>query len=230
MLEALRSEVLQANLEVVRRGLVIYTFGNASGLARDEGLVVIKPSGVPYDKMTPADMVIADLEGRVVEGSLRPSSDLATHVALYRAFPLIGGIVHTHSRHATAWAQAGREIPCFGTTHADYFYGVIPITEELTAEEISGDYVLNTGHAIARVVNRKEPLAVPAALVRGHAPFTWGANVHDAAHNAVVLESVAKMAHFTRLLNPDVAPVSQSLLDRHYQRKHGASATYGQKA
>jgi L-ribulose-5-phosphate 4-epimerase len=230
LLEPLRIEVLEANLALVRAGLVLYTFGNASGIDRVSGLVAIKPSGVPYESMTPADIVIVDLSGRVVDGDKKPSSDLHTHLLLYKEFAALGGVVHTHSEYATAWAQAGREIPCYGTTHADYFYGVIPITEELTAEEISGDYVLNTGHAIARVVNRKEPLAVPAALVRGHAPFTWGANVHDAAHNAVVLESVAKMAHFTRLLNPDVAPVSQSLLDRHYQRKHGASATYGQKA
>ena len=228
MLEALRSEVLQANLEVVRRGLVIYTFGNASGLARDEGLVVIKPSGVPYDKMTPADMVIADLEGRVVEGSLRPSSDLATHVALYRAFPSIGGIVHTHSRHATAWAQAAREIPCFGTTHADYFHGPVPVTRHLTAAEIESDYEGNTGVAIVELMQGREPLAVPGVLVAGHAPFCWGKTAADAAHVAVVLEQLAAMALETIALNPAAEPISEAQLNKHYFRKHGPKATYGQ--
>lgn len=221
MLEALRAQVLEANLEVVRRGLVIYTFGNASGLAREEKLIVIKPSGVPYDKMTPADMVITDLDGRVVEGKLRPSSDLATHVALYRAFPAIGGVVHTHSRHATAWAQSGREIPCFGTTHADYFYGPVPLTRHLTAEEIDADYEGNTGMAIIEAMQGREPLAVPGVLVAGHAPFCWGKTAADAAHTAVVLEYLAGMAVETIMIDPAAKPISDAQLNKHYFRKHG---------
>jgi len=228
MLEALRSEVLEANLEVVRRGLVIYTFGNASGLAREEGLVVIKPSGVPYDKMTPAHMVIADLEGRVVEGTLRPSSDLATHVALYRAFPSIGGIVHTHSRHATAWAQAAREIPCFGTTHADYFHGPVPLTRHLTPAEIDSDYEGNTGAAIVELMQGREPLDSPGVLVAGHAPFCWGRTPAEAAHNAVILEELAAMALQTITINPAAKPISDAQRNKHYFRKHGPKATYGQ--
>jgi len=229
MLEALRSEVLEANLEVVRRGLVIYTFGNASGLAREEGLVVIKPSGVPYDKMTPAHMVIADLEGRVVEGTLRPSSDLATHVALYRAFPSIGGVAHTHSRHATAWAQARREIPCFGTTHADYFHGAVPVTSALTAEEIEAGYEASTGVAIIRLMEGRDPLGCPAVLVAGHAPFCWGASAAEAAHTAVIVEELAAMAWQTLTINPAAVPISEALRDKHHFRKHGPTATYGQK-
>jgi L-ribulose-5-phosphate 4-epimerase len=229
LLEELRVEVLQANLELVRAGLVLYTFGNASGISREEGLVAIKPSGVPYETMQPADIVIVDMAGKVVDGGMKPSSDLQTHLLLYKEFAGLGGVVHTHSEYATAWAQAGCEIPCYGTTHADYFYGTVPVTKELTAEEISGDYVLNTGYAITRLMKGIDPLAIPGALVRGHAPFCWGATPHDAAHNAVVLENVAKMAYFTRLLNPQVQPVSQALLDRHYQRKHGPKSTYGQK-
>jgi L-ribulose-5-phosphate 4-epimerase len=228
MLESLRAQVLEANLEVVRRGLVIYTFGNASGLARQEGLVVIKPSGVPYDKMTPADMVITDLDGRVVEGKLRPSSDLATHVALYRAFPMIGGIVHTHSRHATAWAQAGREIPCFGTTHADYFHGPVPLTRHLTAAEIDADYEGTTGVAIIEAMQGREPLATPGVLVAGHAPFCWGKTAADAAHTAVVLEYIAGMAAQTVAIHPAAQPISDAQLNKHYFRKHGPKATYGQ--
>ena len=228
MLEALRAQVLEANLEVVRRGLVIYTFGNASGLAREEKLIVIKPSGVPYDKMTPADMVITDLDGRVVEGKLRPSSDLATHVALYRAFPSIGGVVHTHSRHATAWAQSGREIPCFGTTHADYFYGPVPLTRHLTAAEIDADYEGNTGVAIIEAMQGREPLAVPGVLVAGHAPFCWGKTAADAAHTAVVLEYLAGMAVETITIDPAARPISDAQLNKHYFRKHGPKATYGQ--
>jgi len=228
MLEALRVEVLEANLEVVRRGLVIYTFGNASAIDRDQGLVAIKPSGVPYDKMTAAHMVITDLEGRVVEGSLRPSSDLATHVALYRAFPAIGGIVHTHSRRATAWAQAGREIPCFGTTHADYFHGPVPVTRQLTAAEIEADYEGNTGVAIVELMRNREPLATPGVLVAGHAPFCWGRTAAEAAHNAVVLEYLAAMAAETLAINPAAAPISDAQLNKHYFRKHGPKATYGQ--
>lgn len=230
LLEKLRAETLEANLELVQRGLVLYTFGNASGIDREQGLVAIKPSGVPYEKLRPEDMVLTDLEGRLVEKGLRPSSDLATHLLLYREFPAIGGVVHTHSEYATAWAQAGRPIPPYGTTHADYFYGPVPVTDELSSEEIGGDYVLNTGHAIVRRfrAGNLDPLATPAVLVAGHAPFCWGATVHDAAHNAVVLEAVARMAYFTVTLNAECGGVSQSLLDRHYFRKHGASRTYGQ--
>jgi L-ribulose-5-phosphate 4-epimerase len=232
MLDALRAEVLEANLEIVRRGLVLYTFGNASGIDRATGMVAIKPSGVPYDTMTPADLVITDLDGKVVEGAMKPSSDLATHLLLYREFPSIGGVVHTHSEYATAWAQAGRDIPAYGTTHADYFYGPVPVTEELTGEEIGGDYVLNTGMAIVRRFRERDreldPEAVPGVLVRGHAPFVWGKTPIDAAHNAVVLEAVARMAYFTATLNATCEGVSQPLLDRHYFRKHGAKATYGQ--
>jgi L-ribulose-5-phosphate 4-epimerase len=230
MLENLKSQVLEANLELVRRGLVLYTFGNASGIDRERGLVAIKPSGVPYDEMTAAHMVVSDLEGRIVEGDLKPSSDLATHLELYREFPSIGGVVHTHSEYATAWAQAGREIPAYGTTHADYFYGPVPVTEELNAEEIGGDYVLNTGRAIVRRFRGLDPEAVPGVLVAGHAPFTWGRDALQAAYHAVVLEAVARMAFYTATLNPDGRGVSQALLDRHYFRKHGAQATYGQRS
>lgn len=229
LLESLRAEVLEANLELVRRGLILYTFGNASGIARAEGLVAIKPSGVPYEKLTPADMVITDLEGKIVDGKLKPSSDLHTHLLLYKEFAAIGGVVHTHSEYATAWAQAGRSIPAYGTTHADYFYGPVPVTDELTADEINGDYVLNTGVAICRRFRDLDPTAIPGVLVAGHAPFCWGKTPADAAHNAVVLEAVAKMAYYTATLQPDATGVSQTLLDRHYFRKHGANATYGQK-
>jgi L-ribulose-5-phosphate 4-epimerase len=227
-LAKLKEEVLEANLELVRRGLVLYTFGNASGIAREQGLVVIKPSGVAYESLRPQDMVVTDLEGTLIDSSLRPSSDLATHLLLYKEFPTIGAVVHTHSEYATAWAQAGREIPAYGTTHADYFYGPVPVTEELRPEEIEGDYVLNTGIAIARRFEELDPEAMPAVLVAGHAPFCWGRNPHEAAHNAVVLEAVARMAYFTATLRHDCAGVSQALLDRHYFRKHGAKATYGQ--
>src|SRR5882724_11499549 len=221
ILKALREEVLEANLELVRRGLVLYTFGNASGIARDEGLVVIKPSGVPYDKMKPEDLVVTDLHGKIVEGSLRPSSDVATHVILYREFGSIGGVTHTHSRAATSWAQAQREIPCFGTTHADYFHGPAPVTQPLTPEEIDADYEANTGHAIVRRFHGIDPLSRPAVLVAGHAPFTWGETVAAAAHTAVVLEEIAHMALETLAVNPQTSPISQSLLDKHFLRKHG---------
>jgi len=228
MLESLRAEVYEANLEVVRRGLVIYTFGNASGFAKEQGLVVIKPSGVPYDKVTPADMVISDLDGKVVEGRLKPSSDLATHIAIYRAFAGVHGVVHTHSRHATAWAQARREIPCFGTTHADYFRGPIPVTDPLSAEQIAGDYEWETGQAIIERFRTLDPLAVPAVLVCGHAPFAWGRTPALAAHNAVILEEVARMALETITINPVADALPDELRDRHFLRKHGPKATYGQ--
>jgi L-ribulose-5-phosphate 4-epimerase len=228
MLENLKSQVLEANLELVRRGLVLYTFGNASGIDRDESLVVIKPSGVPYASMTPGDMVVSTIDGKILDSALKPSSDLATHLELYRAFPSIGGVVHTHSEYATAWAQAGREIPAYGTTHADYFYGSVPVTEELSDQEIGGDYVLNTGKAILRRFQSLDPEAIPGVLVAGHAPFTWGKDAMQAAYHAVVLEAVARMAFYTVTLNPESPGVSQALLDRHYFRKHGAKATYGQ--
>jgi L-ribulose-5-phosphate 4-epimerase len=228
MLDTLKSQVLEANLELVRRGLVLYTFGNASGIDREQGLVAIKPSGVAYERLTAADMVVSDLSGKIIGGTLKPSSDLDTHLELYREFPGIGGVVHTHSEFATAWAQAGREIPAYGTTHADYFYGPVPVTEELSAGEIGDGYVLNTGKAIVRRFRSLDPLAVPGVLVAGHAPFAWGKDAMDAAYHAVVLESVARMAFYTALLNPECAGISQALLDRHHFRKHGAKATYGQ--
>jgi L-ribulose-5-phosphate 4-epimerase len=229
LLETLRAEVYEANLELVRRGLVIYTFGNASGVSREHGLIVIKPSGVPYEKMTAADMVVTDLNGKVVEGQLRPSSDLATHAALYRAFPSIGGVVHTHSRHATAWAQAGREIPCFGTTHADYFCGAIPVTATLSPKEIASEYEANTGVVLVRLLEGRDPLGCPAALVAGHAPFCWGSSVSDAVHTAVIVEELAAMAWQTLTINPGALPIHDSLRDKHYFRKHGPGASYGQK-
>lgn len=228
LLEQLRIDVLEASLELVRRGLVLYTFGNVSGISRQDGRVAIKPSGVPYETMKPVDIVITDLAGQVVDGTMKPSSDLHTHLLLYKNFSAIGAVVHTHSEYATAWAQAGRAIPPYGTTHADYFYGPVPVTEDLTDEEIAGDYVQNTGHAITRRFKSLDPYAIPGVLVRGHAPFCWGNTPDDAVHNAVVLENVAKMAYTTTLLNPQAPPVSQALLDRHYLRKHGAAATYGQ--
>lgn len=229
MLEELRRQVLEANLEIVRRGLVLYTFGNVSGIDRQTGLVAIKPSGVSYETMKPEDMVVTDLDGKIVEGSLRPSSDLGTHLLVYREFPSIGAVVHTHSEYATAWAQAGRSIPALGTTHADYFHGPVPVTDELSADDIAGDYVHNTGLAIVRRFRNLDPDAMPAVLVAGHAPFCWGKTAADAAHHAVVLEAVARMAYYTLTLRPECSGVSQTLLDRHYFRKHGASATYGQR-
>jgi L-ribulose-5-phosphate 4-epimerase len=228
MLEQLKEEVLEANLEVVRRGLVLYTFGNASGIDRASGLVAIKPSGVPYGAMKASDFVVTDLDGKIVEGKLRPSSDLPTHLALYRAFPKVGGVVHTHSRAATVWAQAGREIPCLGTTHADYFYGSIPVAGPLTADEIRGEYELNTGLAIVRRFEGMDPLSMPAVLVAGHAPFAWGKDAAGAAYNAIVLEEVAELAWRTLLLNPAAPPLSQELMDKHFLRKHGPNASYGQ--
>jgi len=229
MLESLKEEVLEANLEIVRRGLVLYTFGNASGIDRASGHVVIKPSGVPYETMRAGDFVVTDLDGKILEGKMRPSSDLSTHLALYRAFPAVGGVVHTHSRAATLWAQAQREIPCLGTTHADYFYGPVPVAGPLTAEEIQGDYELNTGLAIVRRFQGMDPLSMPAVLVAGHAPFAWGKDAGGAAYNAVVLEEVAELAWRTLTLNASATPISQEMLDKHFLRKHGPNATYGQK-
>lgn len=228
MLATLRAEVLRANVELSRRGLALYTFGNASALAREEGLVVIKPSGVPYSTMRPEDLVVTDLDGRVVEGSMRPSSDLPTHLVLYRAFPMLGGIVHTHSHYATVWAQAGREIPCMGTTHADYFHGPVPITQPMADEEIAASYEANTGHAIVRRFRELSPAEMPAALVAGHASFCWGPTVSDAVETASILETVAHMAYDTAALNPGAAPIGPALLDKHFLRKHGANAYYGQ--
>src|SRR5579871_3295261 len=228
ILQSLREEVLESNLELVRRGLVLYTFGNASGVDREQGLVVIKPSGVDYDELRPEHMVVTDLNGKIVEGTLKPSSDLDTHTLLYREFPSIGAVVHTHSEYATSFAQAGMEIPALGTTHADYFYGPVPVTEVLTDEAIGGRYVHETGVAIVKRFQGVDPMAVPAVLVAGHAPFCWGKDADDAAHNAVVLEAVARMAYRTLTLKAHAEGVSQALLDRHYFRKHGAKATYGQ--
>jgi L-ribulose-5-phosphate 4-epimerase len=227
-LKQLREEVLEANLELVRRGLVLYTFGNASGITRGEGLVAIKPSGVPYDVLRPEDMVITDLDGSVVEGTLKPSSDLPTHLLLYRSFPDIGGVTHTHSEFATAWAQAGRPIPCLGTTHADYFHGPVPVTENLLAAEITLDYEKNTGVAICRTLANFDPISVPAVLVRGHGPFCWGPDPTTAAHHSVILEAVARMAYYTVGLDANVEPLSRVLLDKHFLRKHGSGAYYGQ--
>ena len=229
MLETLRREVLEANLELVRRGLVVDTFGNASGIAREQNLVVIKPSGVAYENLRPQDLVVSDLEGNVAEGSLRPSSDLPTHLVLYKSFPQIGGVAHTHSRSATAWAQAAREIPCLGTTHADYFRGSIPVTEMLSEQEIESGYERNTGHVIARRFAAIEPLSMPAVLVAGHAPFCWGRTPAEAAHLAWMLEEVAQMAFATLAVNPAARELPVALRDKHFLRKHGASAYYGQK-
>lgn len=228
LLPDLRMRVLDANLELQRQGLVLYTFGNASGIDRTAGLLAIKPSGVPYETLKAEDLVITDLDGRIVEGALNPSSDLDTHVLLYRKFPTIGGVVHTHSEFATSWAQAQKAIPCFGTTHADYFNGEVPVTDPLTDGEIEGDYEKNTGEVIVRRFQNLDPEAVPGVLVAGHAPFTWGKSPAAAAHTAVVLEYLAKLAFRARLIHPGLGPVSPALLRRHYDRKHGAKATYGQ--
>jgi L-ribulose-5-phosphate 4-epimerase len=229
ILKSLREEVLEANLELVRRGLVLYTFGNASGISRDDALVVIKPSGVPYEKMKPEDLVVVDLEGNAIEGNLRPSSDLPTHLVLYRAFAHVGGVAHTHSRFATAWAQAGREIPCLGTTHADYFHGPVPVTKPLTPKEIRSDYEVNTGRVIVRRFAKLDPLHMPGVLVAGHAPFCWGATPTEAAHAAVVIEEIAALATHTLIANPRARAISKHLHDKHFLRKHGNTAYYGQK-
>ncbi|ACT02834.1 L-ribulose-5-phosphate 4-epimerase [Paenibacillus sp. JDR-2] len=228
MLERLKQEVLEANLDLPKYGLVTFTWGNVSGIDRESGLVVIKPSGVPYDKLKLEDLVVVDLEGKKVEGELKPSSDTPTHLVLYKAFPQIGGIVHTHSPWATSWAQAGKGIPALGTTHADYFYGEIPVTRAMTREEIESAYELETGNVIVETFKDKDPMMIPSVLVNSHAPFNWGKDPHEAVHNAVVVEEVAKMALHTYNLNPDIQPMDQALLDKHFLRKHGANAYYGQ--
>lgn len=227
MLEHLKEKVFQANLDLVKYGLVIFTWGNVSGIDREKNLVVIKPSGVSYDKMKPKDMVVLNLYGQVVEGSLKPSSDAATHLVLYRQFQNIGGVVHTHSEWATSWAQAGKGIPAIGTTHADYFYGEIPCTRKMTQQEIEGEYELETGKVIVERFNDLDADSLPGVLVNNHGPFAWGNDANDAVHNAVVMEEVAKMAFRSFQLNPNVA-MDKTLLDKHFLRKHGNDAYYGQ--
>jgi L-ribulose-5-phosphate 4-epimerase len=233
LLESLREQVLRANQEIARRGLAPHTFGNASGIDRtgSEPLVVIKPSGVDYAALTPADLVVTDLDGKIVDGKLRPSSDLDTHTLLYREFPQIGGIVHTHSEFATSWAQAGRAIPCLGTTHADYFHGPVPVTEPLSAEEVAEAYVRNTGAVIARLfkVQKLDPVAVPGVLVAGHAPFVWGKTPAEAVEHADVLEYIARLAFRSVLLGATEAGIPKHVAEHHYLRKHGPKATYGQR-
>ena len=228
MLDSLREDVFVANKELVRRGLVIFTFGNASGYDRKAGLIVIKPSGVAYNTLRPKDLVITDIEGKIVEGDLRPSSDLPTHLALYRAFPGVNGVVHTHSRYATAWAQAGSEIPCLGTTHADYFRGPIPITTEMQEREIETRYEWNTGQKIVERFQDMDPLLTPAVLVKGHAPFCWGLSPGSAVHTAAIVEELAHLAFLTVTIRADVGEISSVLRDKHFLRKHGSQAYYGQ--
>ena len=242
MLEELRNEVYRANMELPERGLVVYTWGNVSGIDRDKGFVVIKPSGVEYEDLTPENLVIVDMDCKIVEGSMNPSSDTKTHVELYKSFSEIGGIVHTHSPHAVGWAQAGKDIPCYGTTHADYFYGSVPCTRNLTAQEVDEDYELNTGKVIAETFSARklDPLAVPGVICRSHGPFTWGKNPAKAVYHAVVLEEVAKMAMYTVTVSVDnigrylvpldyrASEAPRYVLDKHYLRKHGPNAYYGQ--
>jgi L-ribulose-5-phosphate 4-epimerase len=228
LLKTLREEVVAANQDLVRQGVVVFTFGNVSGIARKDGLIAIKPSGVPYEELSAEQIVITDLTGKVVESNLRPSSDLPTHVELYRAFPNIGGVAHTHSEYGTAFAQAKRPIPCLGTTHADYFHGPIPVTAEMTAGEIGGAYEKATGEAIIRTFGDIDPDAVPGVLVASHAPFTWGRSEAEAVHNAVILEYIARMAAHTLGIDPAAGAISRALHDKHFLRKHGASAYYGQ--
>ncbi len=230
MLEELKIKVYEANMELPRRGLVTYTWGNVSGIDREKGLFVIKPSGVEYDELRPEDMVVMSLDGSKVEGDLNPSSDTKTHLVLYNAFPLIGGIVHTHSPYAVGWAQAGEDIPCYGTTHADYFYGSVPCARHLTKEELDEDYERNTGKIIVETFRERgiDENAVPAVICHSHGPFTWGKDAAQAVYHAVVLEEVAKMALFTRQVKPDAAPAPQRIVEKHYQRKHGKNAYYGQ--
>lgn len=227
MLEKLKEEVYRANLDLVEHGLVVFTWGNVSGIDRERGLVVIKPSGVSYDEMRPQDMVVMNLYGQVVEGNLKPSSDTPTHLVLYRQFQNIGGVVHTHSEWATSWAQAGKGIPALGTTHADYFYGEVPCTRKMTKEEIEKDYELETGKVIVERFRELNPDQVPGVLVNNHGPFSWGKDAHNAVHNAVVMEEVAKMTFRTLQLNPETK-MDQVLLDKHFLRKHGKDAYYGQ--
>lgn len=228
MLEALKEEVLKANLELPKRGLITYTWGNVSGIDREKGLVVIKPSGVDYDKMTVEDMVVVDLDGNIVDGKLRPSSDTPTHLVLYKEFEELGGIVHTHSSWATTWAQIGKSIPACGTTHADYFYGSIPCTRKMTREEISSEYERETGNVIVEEFMGKNPIHCPGVIVNAHGPFTWGKNAKEAVHNSVVLEEVAKMAYYTELMSPENT-MDRVLMNKHFSRKHGKNAYYGQK-
>ena len=230
MLEELKQRVYEANMLLPRYGLVTFTWGNASEIDRETGIMAIKPSGVDYDLLSPEDMVLVDLDGKRVEGRYNPSSDTATHIELYKAFPQIGGVVHTHSSYATSWAQAGLSIPCYGTTHADYIYGEVPCLRNLTKAEIEEAYERNTGDLIVDEFRRmgKDVVAVPAVLCKNHGPFTWGKDAHDAVHNAVALEEVAKMAYRARLINPNVTPAPQELQDKHYNRKHGKNAYYGQ--
>jgi L-ribulose-5-phosphate 4-epimerase len=229
--KAQKEEILEANLQLQRMGLVIFTWGNVSGIDREKGEVTIKPSGVPYEQMNVDDLVTVDLQGKVLEGSYKPSSDLATHLEIYRSFPDCGAVVHTHSRMATAWAQAGRDLPALGTTHADYFYGPIPCTRALSSKEINGAYELETGKVIVETfqVRKIAPQAVPAVLVSGHGPFTWGSEPMNAVHNTVVLEEIAQIAFASLTINPEITGISQELLDKHYLRKHGEEAYYGQK-
>ncbi|MBR1814923.1 MAG: L-ribulose-5-phosphate 4-epimerase [Lachnospiraceae bacterium] len=230
MLEELKQKVYEANMLLPAYHLVTFTWGNVSAIDRESGLFVIKPSGVDYDKLSPEDMVVVDLEGNVVEGKYRPSSDTPTHLVLYKRFLQIGGIVHTHSPFATSWAQAGRGIPCYGTTHADYLYGEIPCIRNLTPQEIDEGYEENTGIVIADEFDRLglDPVAMPGALCKNHGPFTWGKDAHEAVHNAVVVEEVAKMALYTEMINPKAEPTPQAMQDKHYLRKHGKNAYYGQ--
>ena len=229
MLEELKQRVFEQNLALVKHNLVVLTWGNVSAIDRESGFVIIKPSGVDYATMKAEDMVVVDLDGKVVEGKYRPSSDTPTHIWLYKQFPQIGGVVHTHSTYATAWAQSGRNITAYGTTHADAFYGDVPCTRALTKEEVEGEYELNTGKVIAETFEGKDLLAIPAVLVKNHGPFTWGATPEKAVENAVTLEEVARMAQLTESLNPQVKRVDQHLLNKHYNRKHGKNAYYGQK-
>ena len=228
MLDQLREQVLDANLEIHRRQLALYTWGNASGIDRDRGLVVIKPSGVSYEDLAPDALVVVNLDGEPVEGDLSPSTDLLTHLELYKAWPVIGGVAHTHSPCACAWAQASREIPCLGTTHADHFYGPVPVTASLTANEIAAGYERSTGCSIVRRFETLDPVAVPAVLCANHGPFTWGATAKKAVYHSAVLEECARMAMWTVGLRPDVPPIPSALLDKHYLRKHGPDAYYGQ--
>jgi L-ribulose-5-phosphate 4-epimerase len=228
MYNDIKERVFEANLELVEHGLVVSTFGNVSEIDRKKGFVAIKPSGVSYDEMTPDQIVILDVDGHLIDGDLRASSDTPTHLALYRQFKDIGGITHTHSCHATMWAQACRDIPCFGTTHADHFYGPVPVTDVMTREEVQDSYELNTGKVIVRRFENLDPKAMPAVLVANHGPFTWGKDAHDSVKNAVVLEEVAAMAFGTIGINPNQPAISQTLLDKHYLRKHGKDAYYGQ--